>query len=141
MKYFLVVILLFGISSKFKASHAMGGELTYKCVGGNSYVFELAFYRDCNGAEVNIVSENLRVWNHSSVTSITLPFISRQDVSPLCNALPGFAAQLQCGSGSAGGNGIGAIERVLYRSLPIVLSGIPPAAGWIITYENYKILI
>ena len=92
MKYFLFVVLLFGISSKLKASHAMGGELTYKCVGGNTYVFELAFYRDCNGAEVNIVSENLRVWNHSSVTAITLPFVSRQDVSPLCNALPGFAA-------------------------------------------------
>ena len=138
MKYSLILILLFGFYSKVNASHAMGGELTYKCVGGNAYVFELAFYRDCNGAEVNIVSENLRVWNHSSITSISLPFVSRQDVSPLCNALPGFASQLQCGSGSAGGNGIGAIERVLYRSLPIVLNGIPPAAGWIFTYENYS---
>lgn len=76
MKYILGLILLFGFYSKLNASHAMGGELTYKCVGGNAYVFELAFYRDCNGAEVNIVSENLRVWNHSSVTSISLPFVS-----------------------------------------------------------------
>ena len=74
MKYSLILILLFGFYSKVNASHAMGGELTYKCVGGNAYVFELAFYRDCNGAEVNIVSENLRVWNHSSITLISLPF-------------------------------------------------------------------
>jgi gliding motility-associated-like protein len=121
-----------------KASHAMGGEITYTCVGGNSFVFQLVFYRDCNGAEVNTVSENLRVWNHSTITSITLPYVSRQDVSPTCTALPGFASQLECGIGSAGGNGIGAIERVVYRSLPIVLSGIPPADGWIFTYENYS---
>ena len=116
----------------------MGGELTYKCVGGNSFVFELAFYRDCNGAEVNIVSENLRVWNHPTITTINLLFVNRQDVSPYCNALTGFASQLECGIGSAGGNGVGAIERVIYRSLPIVLDGIPPSEGWIFTYENYS---
>jgi hypothetical protein len=46
MRYIFILILLIGISNELKASHAMGGELTYKCVGGNSFVFELAFYRD-----------------------------------------------------------------------------------------------
>jgi gliding motility-associated-like protein len=138
MRYITILIFLIGISNQIKASHAMGGELTYKCVGGNSFVFELVFYRDCNGAEVNIVSENLRVWNHPTITSINLPFVNRQDVSPYCNALPGFASQLECGIGSSGGNGVGAIERVIYRSLPIALDGIPPPEGWIFTYENYS---
>lgn len=132
----LFIFVLFSV--KIYASHAMGGELTYTCVGGNSFVFQLVFYRDCNGAEVNIVSENLRVWNHPTVTSINLPFVSRQDVSPICTSLPGYAAQLQCGMGSAGGNGVGAIERVVYRSLEILLNGVPPLDGWIFTYENYS---
>jgi len=138
MRYFLLIILFLGTFREFRASHAMGGELTYTCVGGNAFVFQLVFYRDCNGAEVNVVSENLRVWNHPTITTINMPFVSRQDVSPMCTALPGYASQLECGTGSAGGNGVGAIERVVYRSLPIVLNGVPPPEGWIFTYENYS---
>ncbi len=32
-----------------KATHAMGGELTYQCLGNNQYKVILKFYRDCNG--------------------------------------------------------------------------------------------
>ena len=32
-----------------KATHAMGGELTYECIGPNLYRVRLNFYRDCNG--------------------------------------------------------------------------------------------
>ena len=138
MKRIIYLLLFSLISVQSYASHAMGGELTYVCVGGNSFVFQLVFYRDCNGADVNTVSENLRVWNHPTVTSINLPYVSREDVSPICTALPGYASQLQCGSGSAGGNGVGAIERVIYRSSPIVLNGVPPLDGWIFTYENFS---
>jgi hypothetical protein len=138
MKRIIYLLLFSLISVQSYASHAMGGELTYVCVGGNSFVFQLVFYRDCNGADVNTVSENLRVWNHPTVTSINLPYVSREDVSPICTAVPGYASQLQCGSGSAGGNGVGAIERVIYRSSPIVLNGVPPIDGWIFTYENFS---
>ncbi|MCB9166736.1 MAG: gliding motility-associated C-terminal domain-containing protein [Flavobacteriales bacterium] len=31
------------------ATHAMGGDLTYQCLGGNQYKIILNFYRDCNG--------------------------------------------------------------------------------------------
>src|SRR5690606_16850394 len=31
------------------ATHAMGGELSYTCLGGNQYLVTLNFYRDCNG--------------------------------------------------------------------------------------------
>jgi hypothetical protein len=103
----------------------MGGEITYTCVGGNSFVFELVFYRDCNGAEINMVSENIRVWNHPTVTTINLPFVSRTDISPFCNQVSGGPSPFECGTGSAGGNGIGAIEKIIYRSLPVSLVGIP----------------
>jgi gliding motility-associated-like protein len=130
--------LLFLGSNLANASHGMGGEITYKCVGGNSYVFELIFYRDCNGADVNTMSENIRVWNHPSVANISLAYISRQDISPLCTQVSGGPSALSCGTGSAGGNGIGAIERITYRSAAIVLSGIPPAEGWVFTFENFS---
>ena len=79
---FLFFLLL---SSNFIwASHVMGGEITWQCTGGNTYQFQLVFYRDCNGAEVNIVSETIRVWNHPTLTEITLPFVYREDISPSC---------------------------------------------------------
>lgn len=103
----------------------MGGEITYTCLGGNTFVFDLIFYRDCNGAEINMISENIKVWNHPSISSINLPFISRVDISPLCTQVVGGPSPFDCGSGSAGGNGIGAIEKITYRSLPITMNGIP----------------
>jgi len=97
----------------------MGGELTYKHLGNSMYQFELVFYRDCNGADVNAVSENLRVWNHPTLTNITVLFVQRIDLSPSCTQISGGPGPLLCGTGNNAGNGIGAIEKVIYRSAPV----------------------
>lgn len=136
-KLLLIFAFTLGLFFQSRASHVMGGEITWECQGGN-YVFTLVFFRDCNGAEVNAVSENLRVWNHPTLTSITLPFISRIDISPTCNQVAGSPVPLACGVGMSGGNGVGAIEKVTYRSAPIAITGTPPPAGWIFTYENFS---
>ncbi|WP_343631270.1 gliding motility-associated C-terminal domain-containing protein [Fluviicola sp.] len=131
----LLILSVFAL--KAHATHVMGGEITWKCTG-NGYVFQLVFYRDCNGVDVNPVSENLSVWNHSSVTSIPVLFVSRTDISPNCTQVPGSPNPLACGSGANGGNGVGAVEKIIYRSNPVILSGVPPAQGWIITYSNFS---
>ena len=41
-------ILIFSIY-QLKASHSMGGELTYECLGNNQYLFTYTLYRDCFG--------------------------------------------------------------------------------------------
>jgi len=137
IKYLLFLLLLLQ-SIAIKASHAMGGEITYECVGGNRYVFQLVFYRDCNGAQVNTSTENLRVWNHSSINSVILQFVIREDISPQCSPVVGSPPILACGTGAGGGNGVGAIERVIYRSDSISITGTPPTQGWIFTYENFS---
>jgi hypothetical protein len=136
-RFYLFLTSLF-LSFQLLASHVMGGAITYVHLGGNTYQFELTFYRDCNGADVNPVSENLRVWNHPSLSNIPVLFVSRTDLSPSCNAVAGGPGPLLCGTGNNGGNGIGAIEKVIYRSAPVALSGTPPAAGWAFTYENFS---
>ena len=136
MRYLFILFLAL-FSNVSYATHVMGGEITWSCQGGN-YVFELVFYRDCNGAEVNTVNETIQVWNHPSVTSIDVAFVSRIDISPICSQVPGSPPQLACGIGTGGGNGTGAIEKVTYRSLPITLPGVPPAAGWIFTAQNFS---
>ena len=133
---FVSFAFLFFFIQQSLASHVMGGEITWTCQGGN-YVFELVFYRDCNGAEVNPVSETIRVWNHPTLTQINVPFFSRTDISPTCTPVAGSPPQLLCGTGNESGNGIGAIEKVIYRSAPIALPGTPPAQGWIFTCVNF----
>lgn len=133
----LILLLTSCFMSQVRASHAMGGELTWQYING-AYQFTLVFYRDCNGAEVNTVSETIRVWNHPSLTSITLPFVERIDISPICTPVLSGPPQFACGSGNAAGNGIGAIEKIIYRSTPITINGTPPSKGWVFTFENFS---
>lgn len=44
-KFFFAVLFLFSFSTY--ASHIVGGELTYICLGNNTYEFTLSLYRDC----------------------------------------------------------------------------------------------
>lgn len=134
----LLMMVVFLGAFTARATHVMGGEITWRC-SGNGYVFELIFYRDCNGVEVNTISETINVWNHPAISSIPVAFISREDISPTCTPVAGSPPALDCGTGPSGGNGIGAIEKITYRSNPVILSGIPPAGtGWIFTYTNFS---
>lgn len=138
MTRFLVLLMsITGFSIQSRATHVMGGDLTWTCQGGD-YVFQLVFYRDCNGADVNPISENIKVWNHPSLTQFTVDFVSRTDVSPICTEVSGGPVALTCGTGANGGNGLGAIEKVVYRSVPITISGTPPAEGWVFTYDTFS---
>lgn len=51
---FCVVILLCSSVKETYASHAVGADLTYTCLGGNNYRFFFTLYRDCAGIPVNV---------------------------------------------------------------------------------------
>ena len=133
----ILLLILSVFALKANATHVMGGEITWRCTG-NGYVFQLVFYRDCNGVDINPVSENLKIWNHPSLSTIPVLFVSRTDISPSCSQVAGSPNPLSCGSGANGGNGVGAIEKIVYQSNPVILSGVPPAQGWVITYSNFS---
>ncbi|MEO7175415.1 MAG: T9SS type B sorting domain-containing protein [Saprospiraceae bacterium] len=44
---FLLSLMLFGFGFQAKATHIVGGEITYRCLGNNKYEITLAVYRDC----------------------------------------------------------------------------------------------
>lgn len=136
-KVYLLFLLLVSFSFQGNATHAVAGDITWTCQGGN-YIFQLVFYRDCNGGIVNTSMETIDVWGHPTLTSISVNFQSRTDISPMCTQVPGGGTPLDCGTGQGGGNGIGATEKVIYLSDPITISGTPPATGWIFTYQNFS---
>jgi len=116
----------------------MGGEITWSCLGGGSYQFNLVLYRDCNGLEIVDPSLNIEVWGHSTVTSISCNLIQTIDLSPACTQVGGGPVQLDCGVGTMGGNGPGAVQKYHYQSAPIILAGIPPSNGWAFTYNSFS---
>jgi len=52
MRNFIAVIL-FLIPSMLNATHLIGGELTYTCIGGNQYEIKVVVYRDCGPTNTN----------------------------------------------------------------------------------------
>ncbi len=130
------MFLLVFVPKSSLALEALGGEITWKCAGGNNFVFELVLYRDCNSLDITSVTENIKVWNHISVTDIAVNFVSKSTISPTCTQNNGSLSQLDCGSGDNGGNGLGAVQKFIYQSSAISLNGIPPPEAWIFTYTT-----
>lgn len=137
MRFFIVFLCVFLWLPLVRATHIMGGEITWKCQG-NQYVFELAVYRDCNQTNISASQETIKVWNHPTTSSIQVFYVTRVDISPSCKPVTGSLSPITCGSGSFGGSGPGAVEKVIYRSNPISLAGIPPVNGWILTYDSFS---
>ena len=49
--YIISMLFFFSVSGEIKASHIVGGEMTYRCLGGNRYEVRLTLRRDCfNGS-------------------------------------------------------------------------------------------
>ncbi len=116
----------------------MGGEITWLDLGANSYEFTLVLYRDCNGLDLIDPTQDLEVWGHPTLTSITCNLITSTDLSPACTQVGGGPLPLDCGTGTSGGNGPGAVQKFVYRSNPIVITGSPGAGGWNFTFDSFS---
>jgi gliding motility-associated-like protein len=86
----IVLIALFTaivLPKEASASHSMGADLTYECMGGNTYKIRVSFYRDCIGiaAPTNMVVNvrSISCGRNLSVTCNKIPGTG-QEVTPLC---------------------------------------------------------
>lgn len=72
-----------------QASHSMGADLTYQCLGGNTYRVTVSFYRDCigiNAPSAPLVTINSPSCGQSlSVTCYPRPGTG-QEVTPACSS-------------------------------------------------------
>lgn len=137
-KFLLFVAFTFLFGRVNFAAHLMGGEITWQALGGSNYQFTLVIYRDCNGLDIIDPTLNLRVWGHPFVSDITCNFVSTTDLSPNCTEVVGGPGEIDCGVGSGGGTGPGAIQKYVYQSGSIALAGTPPASGWAFTYDSFS---
>ncbi|MBL4703693.1 MAG: hypothetical protein JKY54_04180, partial [Flavobacteriales bacterium] len=129
--FFLFVVLCLS-ANLAKADHLAGANITWTCQGSGDYVFKLRVIRDCNGATITSMTETIQVWNHSSVSTIAVNYLTDYDASPTC-AVSGGNSPILCAVG-----GTGSFQVYEYVSTPINLAGIPPTAGWIFTWDDFN---
>ena len=107
-----------------KASHSMGSDLTYKCLGGNQYEITLSFYRDCEGipADQSATIEFSSSCFPSGFVTISLIPGTGQEITPLC---PSQVST--CNGGLFTG-----VQEYIYRGV-VNLPG--PCADWRFSYN------
>lgn len=110
-------VLLFLPQQNAKATHIMGGNATYECIGPDSFLVTLALYRDCLGASLG-TSQTVTISSPCGQQSLTLNLIpgSGNDITPLCPGWPspcsGAATNLPAG-----------VEEYLYQGIFVVPPG------------------
>lgn len=92
-----LIVALLAAQPNAKASHAMGGDLTYECVGQDSFLITLKFFRDCNGinapGSVQVSAEAAGCYGSTvTITMPQVPQLSGIDITPLC---PGQQSRCQ----------------------------------------------
>ncbi len=116
----------FGIGlTPANASHSVGADLNYVCLGGNQYQFTLNFYRDCAGiaaptsATVSIASVTC-----GSNLTLSLTLQSSTEISPLC--------QQQIGQSTCNGGTLPGIEQYVYSGATTLPQ---QCTDWVISYS------
>ena len=133
LRFAAIVALLLVVSVPLKASHAYGGEITWKCftTGPNAgkFKFYMILYRDCGNGNATLPGRTIQLSSNSPAGSITLTQVgTNTDVSPTCYVTP---APIRC---NVAATGEGSLEEARYESAFINLTGTPPATGWKFDY-------
>lgn len=128
--FIAMLLLLTGWGYSAKASHYMGSEITYTCLGNHQYEIELSVYSDCsaippgNNANVTLSAATCGVSN----ITLALQLQSTTDVTPVCPT-----ANTSCN----GGSGTFGISRSIYKgvvTLPTGTSG--GCSDWVASYNS-----
>lgn len=120
-KIITLLIVFIAFVNNINASHVAGCDLSYTCIGGNTYQITLTFYRDCSGVSAD-ASSTIYFNSSCGSTSVTLNQISGSgaEITSVC---PGQTTS--CSGGSMYG-----LQRYVYQG-NITLS---PCADWTMYY-------
>ena len=125
LKRILTVVALCLVSFQGFGSHLLGGEIIWRCKPNGKYQFTLVLYRDCGGITI---STNPQTLANNAGVGITCSYVSTTDVVPAC-----YTGTTSC-SGAV--SGTGKMQKYVFRSGDITLTGTPPASGWNFTWNS-----
>ena len=108
LKILILVLTLGGISNQVHATHAAGAEITYRCLGGDTFELTYKFYRDCGGVnpptagQLNSGGANRTFISCTNGGTRTPSWTATDtnDVTPVCNG-----SNSECNGGTIPGIG------------------------------------
>lgn len=122
----LALLIVSGIQTA-KASHVVGGEISYTWISGNTYELKLTYYRDCQGisAPTTVTLEAISSCYPAPGITITATAsaTSPQQISPVCAGV-----QSNCNGGQFNG-----IEKWEYNGT-VTLPGV--CNDWVFSYTE-----
>ncbi len=77
---FLVIVFLLLSSFSLSASHIIGGEMTYKCLGGGDYEVEMILYQDCDSIDATPLDIRARIAIYECGGNIACSSLMQQNV-------------------------------------------------------------
>ncbi len=114
LKLLSLCLLLSLFTEKAVASHIVGAEMYYDCLGSNQYRVYLVIYRDCNGLTLGSTqSVSINSCGTPSGSSLSLQGGYPEDKSPICSS-----ANSVCTGGGAPG-----IDKWLYQGIVTLPAG------------------
>lgn len=145
----IFILLIFFGANQTMASHYMGGEITWQCLGNGKYRFIMKLYRECSGVSYG-TTETISVSNYSGLNSITMNLYPGGNVNDINDGVLDGITELSpvCWDSSQRIScshiltaNSGAIQEWYYTSdfsFPqgVLLNGIPPPQGWIFSHTG-----
>ncbi|MEQ8323626.1 MAG: hypothetical protein RH916_03005, partial [Vicingaceae bacterium] len=129
----LLAVLLSFTVNETKASHLLGGEITWECIksGTNTgkMIFTIKIYCACYsgaaGCPTSASVINPLFATYGGTSTITCSRIIKEDLSPECYD---NTKELSCGV-TIGNGGNRAMEENVYVSSPVQINGVPATTG------------
>lgn len=131
---FSVLILL--VPTKSYASHIAGADISYQCLGGDSFLITINVFRDCNGIGAPTTISAAQIDITSPCGTITPTFTLTNPIAsptPWMNAgteISQLCPSLEDSSRCRGGN-LPGMAMVTFEAIVVL----PPCNFWTMTYE------
>jgi gliding motility-associated-like protein len=127
---FLVSLSLLFVAGRAEASHALGAEITYECLGGNQYRIRLVFYRDCGGISAPTSPVvNISGCGNQNVTMTLQP--ATVYGPPFSGYLAPYELPVYCSASDCSNGNNPGIQEYIYEAT-VTLN---PCANWTISYD------
>src|ERR1044072_6898033 len=80
----LLFLLAWSVIQPAKASHIVGGEVSYKCLGNNNYEITVSIYEDCVTGDPKAIAED----NPGYIAIYTGPALRQRYLADTINISP-----------------------------------------------------
>jgi len=120
-KILLTLAIFFAFVSNSSASHVMGGDITYTCLGGNQYQVTLTLYRDCAGITIGTTAQSVNFASSCGNFNANLNWVSTTNVSQVCPT-----QTTTCNGGTIPGT-----EQYIFTGIVTL----PPCVDWIMNWD------